>query len=168
MKYLILTEGKCELTLLNILIEQGLFKIAVHDMLDEQVFHKRQLDEYIYTLVRSLPKEEKITIIRIGDTLTDALVINEKYEAWFEKEVKVCTKPELEILIILNEGLFKEFNKKGLKPSVFLRMQKIGYSKKNEYIYRYFSQSNLKELLLEYKRIKIHLKDEHYLVDYLK
>lgn len=168
MKYLILTEGRCELALLTVLINQGLFKIDVSDMLDEKVFHKRQLDEYIYTLIRSLPKSEKITIIRIGDTMKDEIKISANYLAWFVDEVKICTKPELEILIILNEGLLKEFNKTSVKPSIFLRMQKIGYSKNYEYMCAYFAQINLQELLQEYKRIKHHLKDEHYLADYLK
>ncbi len=168
MKYLIITEGKCELALLNVLLEQSLFKIDINDMLDEQVFHKRQIDEYLYTLIRALPKSERITIIRVGDTLTDALYIENNYRHLFLEEIKVCTKPELEILMIINEGLLKDFNKTNLKPSVFLRTKKIGYSKNYEYIHDYFIKTKLKELLQEYKRIKLHLKDEHYLIDFLK
>lgn len=168
MKYLILTEGSTELALINSIIDKGLFKIDVKDILDEQVFHKRQLDGYLYALIRSLPRDEKITIIRIGDTLKDKLKVDKSVRTKVAGVLKVCTKPELEKLIIINEELRSEFNKVKDKPSVFLKKRKIGFNKQYNYIYDYFYNANVKEVLKEYKRIKKHNKDELYLFNFLK
>ncbi len=168
MKYLIVTEGSSELALISVLIDKNIFKFNVNDMLDDKPHHKRQLDGYVYALIRSLPKGEEITIIRIGDTLKDNLKIDKSIKSKIKEIIKVCTKPELEKLIIINENLTDEFNKTKDKPSTFLKKQKIGYSKSYKYMYEYFCNIDIIKVLSEYKRIKKHKKDEYYLIDFIR
>lgn len=162
-----MTEGTSELALINVLIASRLFSVETADMLDEKVFHKRQVDGYIYTLLRALPKSEKITIIRIGDTLRDELKIDKRFKTRIQREIKICTKPELEKLVLISEGLMDEWRKTKLKPSVFLKMQQKRYLKNYEYLYNYFLSINIKEVLSEYKRITKHARDEYYLIDFV-
>lgn len=40
--------------------------------------------------------------------------------------INVITAPEIEMLIILNEGLYSEFKKSGIKPSEFCKAKMKG------------------------------------------
>lgn len=75
MKYLILLEGNSEKAFIELLIDKGLFKINVDDMLDLRPHQKRQLDSYLLAMIRQLDKDEQVKIIRIGDKITDKLKI---------------------------------------------------------------------------------------------
>lgn len=81
------------------------------------------------------------------------------------KIFKVCTKTEVEILAIINEGLYSEYLKhsKSMKPKSFINDKMHSF---NPAIY--FIEHDLYDALKEYKRIKKHSKDELYLFDLLK
>lgn len=53
MKYLIMTEGKTEKAFIEMLIDRGIFKIDINDMIDLRPHHKRQLDAALCTLISS-------------------------------------------------------------------------------------------------------------------
>lgn len=81
----------------------------------------------------------------------------------------VVTAPEIEMLIICNEGKYKEFKKTGEKPSVYCK-SKLKYKnvKNYDFIREYFSDMNvLISAFHEYRRVsKVH-KDEKTLWDLL-
>ena len=91
-----------------------------------------------------------------------------------ENIYKYCTKPELEIMLIIHENMVKEFNKSNRTPKSFakdkIKLNGRKYDQSNEFLESYYS--NIDDLIndiIEYKRIKKdHNKDELYLADLLK
>lgn len=80
-------------------------------MLDLKPHTKRQIDNYLLTMIRQLDPNERVTLIRIGDKMTDKIKIPNDVKHHFVKEAKYCTKPEFEMLVIIASGLFSEFQK---------------------------------------------------------
>lgn len=164
MKILLACEGQSEVYLLNSLIERGYLSFDCPLLLDEPI-RLRQLTE-ISPIINSLPIDEDIIVYRIGDTLRDALSLTKfKMRSGHIKSYKVCTKTEIEILVIINEGLYSEFIKrpKNPKPKSFVNEMIEGFDPEI-----YFSEHDMLNALREYKRIKKHSKDEMYLIDLIE
>ena len=84
--------------------------------------------------------------------------------------VNVVTAPEIEMLIICNEGKYKEFKNSGEKPSVYCK-NKLKYKnvKSYDFVHKYFSDMDtLINALHEYNRVSKIRKDEKSLWDLLK
>lgn len=82
-------------------------------------------------------------IMRIGDSQNDELKIPNDLKKRITKITKCCTKPELEILLIINEGLYSQYLKVSSKesPKVF--------SKKN-IVYRGKRYDNSTQFFIDY------------------
>ncbi len=80
------------------------------------------------------------------------------------KSYKYCTKSEVEILVIINEGLYDDFLKapKNTKPKSFIHEYMPSYKPS-----KYFREHDMVGALQEYKRVKKHNKDELFLIDLL-
>ena len=104
-----MTEGSCERALLDACLEKGMLSIPPSDLLYEQIFHARQIDNRLSDMIGQLPFGEKVRIIRVGDKLTDQLVIDEDLADRIVAVEKICIKPEFEILHIIYRGKFSEF-----------------------------------------------------------
>ena len=174
MKYLILLEGNTEKAFIELLISKGMFQIDTDEMLDLRPHQKRQIDPALHALVRQLPPDEKVCIIKIGDKLTDKLKIPKDIKDKIESEKKYCTKPEFEILIIIAEGLSDEYKKvkSWIKPKIFAK-QNIEYngqrySNTQAWINQYFINKDMKSILKTYKERANHLKHELFLYDLVK
>jgi len=171
MKYLILLEGNTEKAFIELLMDRGLFKINVDDMLDLRPHQKRQLDTYLHAMIRQLNKDEKVKIMRIGDKLTDKLRIPKDIKEKIHSEEKYCTKPEFEMLIILAEGLYDEYQKvkSSVKPKVYAKqnIKKNGkrYDNTQNWIHEFFIDINVIEVLNKYTQTIKHAKDEKYLLE---
>ena len=171
MKYMILLEGTSEKALVDLIIENKLFKIHLEDMIDERPFLNRQIDGSLLVMIRQLPSDEKISIIRIGDKMTDKLKIPNDIKKKVSCVEKYATLPEFEILLIINEGLYREYDKvkSKKKPKIFAK-EKIKFNGKKynntyKWINSYFSNVDIKKLLLTYKQVSKHVKNDKYLVD---
>ena len=163
MKILLACEGQSEVYLLNGLIKRGYLSFDCPLLLDEPI-HLRQLVK-IAPIINSLPVDEEIIIYRIGDTLKDDLSLTKfKMRSEHIKTYKVCTKTEVEILVIINEGLYSEFSKapKNTKPKSFIYEYMPSFDPSI-----YFLEHDMTNALKEYKRIKKHHKNELYLIDLL-
>lgn len=167
-------EGKTEKAFIELLIEKNLFSINVDDMLDLRPHAKRKLDSYLISQIRQLPPNKKVIIVRIGDKMKDKLKKPKDIKGKIKKELKYCTKPEFEMLVIINENFYDEYQKvKSITmPKEFIKTKKINYNVKSNNIEKdvrlYFNKIDLKYILLEYKRKAKHEKDELFLVDLLK
>jgi len=141
MKYLILTEGECELGLINVLLEKNMMIYSFDDLVYERAYHERQLTDKIKERINSLPYDEKITIIRIGDKLTDSINIPPEYKEKIVEQIKVCTKPEFEILHIIHKKKINEFihRKTEIYASEYLKSIDKTYKKTRDYNYNYFN-----------------------------
>ena len=160
-------EGKCEVKLLTKLIDNNCLIFDIKDILDRRPLHIRQ-PQAITPLINILPIEEDIVFYRVGDTQKDQFDLSCFGDIRNEHITikRMCTKPEIEILIIINEGLFEEYNKHKSKimPKQFVKTFVNGFVDFEHYI----DTHDMVNAIKEYKRIKSHEKDEFYLADLLK
>lgn len=164
MAKIVTSEGKCELYLVDQLIDSGHFFLTRDEIFDNRVFHIRQLKS-IQSLINSLPIDEEIDVYRIGDTQHDEydLTLFKLRENHIHIH-KICTKPEIEILVIINEGKLNEYNKSGLSPKGYVKAYLSDCYDFKQYIDNHSMLSAIKE----YKRMKKHEKNELYMMDYIK
>ena len=177
MKYLIMCEGPNELAIINILLENDLLSIKEDDLLGLKPYHARQIyNNSAVKLELNIYPENDVCILRIGDTLTDKITIPVDYSEKIVKIEKYCTKPELEILLIIAEGLLKEYNKNKstIQPKEFAKTE-ISYNGKRydnstDFYKKYFGERTdlLVKSIREYKHLKRHRKGELFLADLLK
>jgi hypothetical protein len=151
-----------------------MFSINADDMIDLRPHQKRQIDSGLHALIRQLPPEEKVKIIKIGDKLSDKLKIPKDIKEKIDSEEKYCTKPEFEILIIISEGLYEEYQKvkSKQKPKVFakenIKYNGKRYTNSQDWITTYFDEETISYALNEYKRVSKHAKTERFLGDLLR
>lgn len=169
-------EGANEEKLLELLLDSGSLKITRDDLIGRKPYHIRGLNNpYIKSELRRYNKE--VLVYRIGDKQNDKLKIpTELEDIVLRKNIyKYCTKPELEILLIINEGKYKDFLKSGRTPKGYakenIKINKKYYDNSTQFYEEYYGGSRIKLLvsnIKEYKRIKKHSSDECYLFDLLK
>lgn len=108
---LVMCEGPNELAVIEILLDAGMLIFLRDDLLDLRPFHARQLggSGTVRAALNLYPGA--VDVLRIGDTLTDRLKIPSAYADKIASVKKFCTKPEIEMLLILAEGLEAEFEK---------------------------------------------------------
>lgn len=146
---LIMTEGTTELALLEVLLEKGMLKFNKTELLMEKIYHSRQIVGEIISYIQLIDYKDKVCIYRVGDTLHDKLripksLVSEKIAS----NVDISTTPELEILFIVNENLYKEYEKvkSKVKPSAFYKKYNKNYKKQKKFVYDYFSKMTNKEI----------------------
>lgn len=177
MKYLIMCEGPNELEVVKILLRHNCLKITSDDLLNLVPYHARQIKTSgaVQNALNLYPGE--VTVLRIGDSLSEKLQIPKEYAGKIVAQEKYCTKPELEMLLIIAEGMTKEFDKvkSKVRPKAFAKEHiKCGrrFYKNDTAFYTEYFEKNVECLVYcikEYKRIKgSHKKEELYLADLLK
>ncbi|SHK40588.1 GNAT family acetyltransferase [Hespellia stercorisuis] len=177
MKLLIMCEGPNELAIMRILLRNNLLAFSEDDLLNLVPYHARQIKKSaaVQTALNLYPGEVKI--LRVGDGLNEKLVIPKEYEERVIGIEKYCTKPELEMLLIIAEKQFVDYEKvkSSMKPKIFAKNNvKCGrkkYDNSTSFYMDYFGTNPdvLVMAIKEYKRLKgSHKKDEFYLADLLK
>ena len=162
---IIACEGKSELELINHLIKRGIFFAKPEQLLDDRPIHMRQLTD-IEAIVNSLDIEEEIHVYRIGDTQRDKYDLSRfKERAKHIHIYKVCTKPEIEILVIIAENKFRDYCKVShelnVGPKQYVKMTFKNYRSVEKYI----EQHDIVQAIKDYKKLKRHNEDELYLAD---
>lgn len=179
MRILVMCEGPNEEVLLNSLLKANALKFTEDDLIGRRVYPIRQLNiPIIQSELKMYGKPVKI--YRVGDTQNDKIKIpnNLAHVVTSSEIYKYCTKPELEMLLILNEGLEKEYEKvkSNTSPKDFAK-KNIAYNGKkynqsSQFLEEYFggeNVGNLIESIKKYKSYKRHNKrDELYLADLLR
>ena len=116
-------------------------------------------------------------VMRVGDKQNDQLTIPVDYRSKISGVEKYCTLPELEMLLLISEGLVQEYEKvkSAVKPKSFakanVRLGRKRYDNSTQFYQDYYGGDceKLKKAIREYKRIRgSHKKDELYLADLLK
>jgi hypothetical protein len=177
MKYLIMCEGPNELEIIKILLRHNCLKFTDDDLLGLVPYHARQIKNSGIVQTALNIYQGDVTILRIGDGLNEKLVVPKEYKDKIVSIEKYCTKPELEILLIISEGLMKKYEKvksKQKAKSFAKENVKCGrrpYKNDTSFYTEYYGENP--ELLVnsikEYYRVKSsHSKDEHYLAELLK
>lgn len=178
MKRLIMCEGPNELTLVKILLENDALVFTEDDLLDLTVFHARQIKSSPQVrLALNMYDGNDVLIMRIGDKQSDKLTIPSDYKEKISGTVKYCTLPELEMLLIISEGLVKEYEKvkSTVRPKSFAKKHiscnRRQYDNSSDFYREYYGSdcSKLVWAIREYKRLKgSHKKGELYFADILK
>ncbi|MCF0105781.1 MAG: GNAT family acetyltransferase [Holdemanella sp.] len=177
MKYLVLCEGQNEHEIMNILLENDLLTFTENDLLGLNIYHARQITSSALVKTELNIYPGKVSVYRIGDIQSEKIRIPIEYKEKITSVTKYCTKPELEILLIIAEGLFFEYTKRKskTKPKTFakqyIRCGKKKYDNSTVFYRKYFGNNPdlLVSCIREYKRINgAHKSDEGYLADLLK
>lgn len=168
-KYLAcICEGGAEHAILDLLLNDHRLVFERGDLIEEEVLKCRSGSEFEE---RYLKKGffEKITIYRILDSRNENFKLRKAYEKKVNI-INVVTAPEIEMLIICNEGRYREFKCSGEKPSTYCkRVLKYKNVKSYDFVYKYFSDIDvLIKTLHEYRRISKVRKNETTLWDLLK
>ncbi|MDD2964980.1 MAG: hypothetical protein PHU33_13615 [Bacteroidales bacterium] len=173
-KLLILCEGSNEKKIIEILLRHDKLKFTEDDLIGLVPYHARQLNAPV--IVPALNMYHGVfDVFRIGDKQNDQLKITRQMKTRIGRVEKYCTKPELEVLLIINEGLYPQFIKSGKsKPKEFAKKyvvyQKRRYDNATEFYESYYGDRAevLVNNLREYKRLKKHDSDELFLADLIK
>lgn len=178
MKRLILCEGPNELGIMRLLLESDKLIFDEDDLIGLEPYHARQITSsgQVRTQLNMYPGND-VLVMRIGDVQNESLKIPADYKEKIIKVEKYCTKPELEMLLIISEGLIAEFEKTKSKvsPKVFvkqhIRCGRRKYDNSTKFYMDYYGSDpdKLVDAIREYKKIRgAHKKDELYLADLLR
>lgn len=162
-------EGGAERAILELLLEQDKLIFSKEELLEEEIINSRRGRDFEE---RYLRKEfsGKITVYRVLDSRRENFKISKAYQNKVDI-VNVITAPEIEMLIICNEGKYKDFEKrKNMSPSEYcksiLRYKDV---KSVSFVKEYFSDiAVLERSLHEYRKITKRRKNEKTLWDLLK
>ena len=161
-------EGGAERAIIDLLLDNHMLVFDREQLLEEEVLRCRSAKEFEDKYLRK-GFREKITVYRILDSRRENFKLSTIYQSKIDV-INVVTAPEIEILIIYNEGKYKEFKNSGEKPSVYckstLRYKDV---KSYDFIQKYFADINvLKRALHEYRRVSKVQRDEITLYDLLR
>ena len=161
-------EGAAENAIMDILLDEDLLVFSREEMLEESVIRCRDGKKFEQKYLRK-GFAEKISVIRILDSRRENFKIGKAYEHKIDV-INVITAPEIEMLVVFNEGKYTDYKKSGKKPSEFCKTDlKFGDVKSSEFVKRYFSNIELLiEAIHEYKRVSNVKINETTLADILK
>lgn len=178
MRILLMCEGQNEEVLLNILLDANALNFTREDLIGRRPYPIRQLNNpTIKTELKHYGAPVKV--YRVGDKQNDKLTIPRDIKNIVSKDeiYKYCTKPELEILLILNEGLEHEYEKvkSSESPKSFakenIKYNGRKYDQYSDFLKSYYDRNDAKNLIDNIKKYKAykrqHEKDELYLADLL-
>ncbi len=161
-------EGGAERAILDLLLDNHMLIFEREQLIEEEVLRCRSAKEFEGKYLKK-GFEEKIIVYRILDSRSENFKISKAYKHKIDI-VNVVTAPEIEMLIIFNEGKYREFKKPNEKPCIYCKRNlKYKDVKSYEFVRQYFSDLNLLiKALHEYRRVsKVH-KHEWTLWDLLK
>ena len=155
---LIMTEGTDELAFINVLLDKGILMFKKEELLMEDIYHARQITGELIGYIQLLPNGDTVSIYRIGDKLSDKLIIPKNIMSGKIKDkYDISTTPEFEVLFLLNENLYDEYLKVKsiMKPSEFYKVHNKKYKKQSSFVKDYFESMTNDEII---KLIKLYVK----------
>ena len=163
-------EGTAESVIVNRLLDENKLVFSREDLLDNEVLRSRSARKFEERYLRK-SFNKKITVYRVLDSRREDFKLRKVYEPKVDV-INVITAPEIEMLIIINEGKYKDFckYKQDTLPSVYCKkILKMRDVKSTEFITDYFADINkLLRAIKEYKRLSKIPKGEICLTDLIK
>lgn len=160
-------EGNAEATIMDILIDSHQLSFDREQLLDQEIIMRVGVKEFEK---RYLRKEfnKKITVLRILDSPREQFNLSKAYREQVEV-ITIITSPEIEMLIIHNEGKYQEYArvKSTTKPSEYCKTQlHMKNVKKASFIEEYFKDPQLLvDAIKQYDRNHRRRTHEHTLLD---
>ena len=113
--------------------------------------------------------KNQISVIRILDSRREEFRLSKAYEKKVDV-INVITAPEIEMLIIHNEGAYERFKRSGKKPSEFCKADlRMHHVKSYDFVKDHFrNPQTLDNAIKEYRRTANIPKSEYSLSDLLK
>lgn len=145
-------EGSAESAIIDILVDNELLIFNREEMLEEQVIRCRSAKNFEKEYL-SKEFDAPISIIRILDSRRENFHLSKAYEPKINV-INIITAPEIEMLIIHNEGVYDRYKRSGKKPSDFCKTElKMKNVKSQKFVQEYFRDANmLVKAIKEYKR----------------
>lgn len=164
-----LCEGGAETAIMDILLDKGLLLFDRDRLIEHRVLPRVPARTFEQRYLRA-EYEGKIVILRIIDSRNEGFSLKKIYQDKVEV-VTVITAPEIEMLIIVKEGKYKDYSSSGIKkPSEYCKSV-LGYKevKTVDFIKRYFSDpKDLVTAINKYHGIHKQKPGEASLYDLLK
>ena len=163
-------EGGAERIIIDKLLDNDKLIFNRDELLDNEVLKCRSAKQFEN---RYLGKKfnSPIIVYRILDSHRENFTLSKMYKDKVEV-INVVTAPEIEMLIIINENKYNEYNKlkSKIKPSEFCKNNlKFHNVKSRDFVDKYFSDiDKLVRCINEYKRISNIRNNELCLADLLK
>lgn len=114
-------EGAAESAIIDILVDNGLLIFSRSEMIDESVIRCRSAKRFEERYLRKR-FDNQISVVRILDSRREEFRLSKEYVHKIDG-INVITAPEIEMLIILNEGAYERFKRSGKKPSDFCKIE---------------------------------------------
>ncbi len=162
-------EGNAEQAIMDRLLESDKLVFDTTMLLEGEIIRCRSAKTFED---RYLKKEfsQKISVVRILDSRRENFKLSKAYKDKVEV-INIITAPEIEMLIIINEGKYDKFKKsKFHKPSEYCKSElKYDSVKSYDFVYSYFSNiDDLLKSIQEYKRVSKIGKGEKSLMDLVR
>jgi len=148
-------EGGAERAILDLLLDADRLIFKREDLIEEKLLRCRNARDFEREYLGK-SYSGKITLYRILDSRSENFPLRKAYEHKVDV-INVITAPEIEMLIICNEGKYADFSKykSDMKPSEYCKSV-LGYSdvKKYDFVKEYFGDIEvLIRALHEYRRV---------------
>lgn len=161
-------EGTAEEVIVSKLLDADRLTFTRDNLLDGEIIRTRSAEAFEQRYLRK-DFQDKITVLRVLDSRRENFKMSKVYEHKIDV-INVITAPEIEMLIILNEGKYDAYKRSRKKPSDFckgdLRMRGV---KSRKFVEDYFSDINrLIDAIQEYRRVSNIPEGEYTLFDLMK
>lgn len=146
-------EGSAEQAIIELLLDADKLIFNRSRLLEGEIIRSRKGSVFEQRYLRK-GFSDKITVLRILDLRREKFRISEAYAHKIDV-VNIVTAPEVEMLIIFNEGKYTDYKKSGLKPSEFCKTA-LHYTnvKSLKFVRHYFNNiQNMVDAIHEYKRV---------------
>lgn len=167
-KVAVICEGGAETAIMELLLDADRLIFTDNDLFYGEIIRCRSAEtfEQRYLKVRM---DFKLTIIRVLDSRRENFRLSRPYCDDVDV-INVITAPEIEMLIILNEGKYDQFKKSGKKPSEYCKqLFKNENLKSRKWVKRYFNNiEDLVQSIRMYAHVSDVQKGEYTLLDLLK
>ena len=162
-------EGTAEQVIVEKLLDAELLIFPKENLLDGELIRTRGAAAFEKRYLRK-GFQDRITVVRILDSRRERFNTSKAYEHKIAAVYNVITAPEIEILIILNEGKYDAYKRSRKKPSDYCKEDlKMSDVKSRKFVEDYFTDVNtLVAAIREYCRVSNIPEGEYSLYDLLK
>lgn len=139
----LIAEGGAETGILSVLLDNDELIFNRGDLLDNDIIRSRSASSF-QKLHLDKAMNKKVHIYRVLDSRTEKFNLSVAYKKRVSSIESLYTRPEIEMLYIINEGHYNTFKRSNLKPSLYCKQcmnLPKGHIKSSEYVINYWSKN---------------------------